>query len=308
MKAHRICFAIAAILWVIMPAHSNAQLRKASDYFPLRIGNIWEYQHYLGSSKPQRFEIISDTLIADTVHVYRTLLKIIDPGNPSPQEGYVYYHYNPDSTVVYRDYEFPVVPYCGLPMIDTRGGVDSVWRYPLGDVMGYFAITDTGSASFFTHFRHWAEVHNVDPFQDSLVIQPGYEWRFVTGIGPVRDGIDNLLYAKVNDVEYGTSLRVKQKNVSSKIPREPALRIHPNPIRDQAVIEIETFYLLQVEISIFNLLGQSVRLLHNGSLPGGRHFLTWNGYDDNGKNLNRGVYFLVLRSQRTVKTLKILHL
>ncbi len=33
-----------------------------------------------------------------------------------------------------------------------------------------------------------------------------------------------------------------------------------------------------------------------------------NGYDDNGKNLSRGVYFLVLRSQRTVKTLKILHL
>ncbi len=306
MKAHRICFAIAAVLWVIMPAHSSAQLRKASDYFPLQIGNIWEYKPNPDFYPDRRVEIVGDTIISDTVRVYRASIRYLD--DPAAGFGYNYYHFNRDSTVVYLDYDLPAKPYCGLPMIDTRRGVDSVWRYPLGDVMGYFAITDTGSASFFTHFRHWAEVHNVDPFQDSLVIQPGYEWRFVTDIGPVRDGINNLLYAKVNDVEYGTSLRVKQKNVSSKIPREPSLRIHPNPIRDQAVIEIETFYLQQVEISIFNLLGQSVRLLHGGSLPGGRHFLTWNGYDNNGKNLSKGVYFLVLRSQRTVKTLKILHL
>jgi hypothetical protein len=48
--------------------------------------------------------------------------------------------------------------------------------------------------------------------------------------------------------------------------------------------------------------------LYSGSLPNGRHFLIWNGDDSNGKNLNKGVYFLVLRSQRIVKTLKILYL
>jgi len=309
MQFYRIGFAIVAILLALMPGHSYAQLLRASDYFPLQIGNIWEYQHYLGFSKPQHFEIISDTLIADTVRVYQTLLRIIDIGNPSPQEGYVYYHYNSDSTVIYRDYEFPVMPYCGLPMIDTRGGVDSIWKYLIGDYLGAFAITDTGRTFYFQRIRNWAEVQSgVFIREDSVKFDRTYHWFFFEGIGLTKDGVDTLVYAKINGIEYGTSLSVKQKKESSNIPREPSLRVYPNPIRDQTVIEIETSYLQHVEISIFNLLGQRVRLLHSGSLPGGRHLLIWNGDDGNGKNLNTGVYFLVLRSPQIVKTLKILYL
>jgi hypothetical protein len=296
------------LLFCLAITNSYAQLHKASDYFPLNVGNVWEYQQYLGFSKPQRFEIISDTLIADTVHVYRTLLRIIDIGNPTPQEGYVYYHYNSDSTVVYRDYELPLTPYSGFPMIDTRRGVGAIWTYPAGDILEAFAITDTGSVFYFDRIRAWAKVQSgffIHP--DSVVFYENF-WRFVTDIGAVRKGDDTLLYAKVNGVEYGTSVSVKQRNESSNIPREPSLRVYPNPIQDNAVIEIETFYLQQVEIGVFNLLGQRVHLLYSGSLPNGRHFLIWNGDDSNGKNLNKGVYFLVLRSQRIVKTLKILYL
>lgn len=309
MKLYRIGIATAATLLTLISGHSYAQLRKASDYFPLQIGNIWEYQHYLGFSKPQHFEIISDTLIADTVRVYRTLLKIIDPGNPSPQEGYVYYHYNSDSTVVYRDYDFPTKPYCGLPMIDTRGGIGSIWKYPIGDYLGAFAITDTGKAFYFQRIRNWAEVKSgVFVREDSVKFDGTYHWFFFENIGFTRDGIDTLLYAKINGVEYGTSLNVKQKKEIPDIPRDPSLQVYPNPFSDQTVIEIETFYLQRVEISVFNLLSQRVRLLQSESLSIDRHFLTWDGYDDKGKKLNKGIYFLVLRSQQNIKTVKILHL
>lgn len=294
---------------IVFCSSANAQLRKAADYFPLQVGNVWEYQHYLGYSKPQRFEIVGDTLIADTVRVYRALVKIIDVGNPSPQEGYIYYHYNPDSTVVYRDYEFPAKPYCGLPMIDTRGGVGSIWKYSIGDYLGAFAITDTGKAFYFQRIRNWAEVQSgVFIREDSVVFDRTYHWFFFKNIGITKDGVDTLLYAKIDGVEYGTSVSVEEKNESFDIPREPSLRVYPNPIQNNSIIEVETFHLQQVEIGVFNLLGQRVRLLHSESLSGGRHFLNWNGYDSHGNTLSKGVYFLVLRSQRIVKTLKILYL
>ncbi len=298
---------ITSLIVCLLDANAHAQLRKASDYFPLQIGNIWEYQHYLGFSKPQHFEITSDTLIADTVRVYRTLLRIMDVGNPSPQEGYVYYHYNSDSTAVYRDYEFPVMPYYGLPMIDTRHGILGLWHYPIGDYRGDFAITDTGSIVLFDSLRHWAQVKGGIFYADSTW-DTDYSWSFVESIGPVRAGLDTLLYAKINGINFGRPISAVETRDNAEMPMEFSLHVYPNPVYDKTTIEITVASSQQLEVCVMNLLGQKVYSLHSGNVSPGRQQLFWNGQDDHLKKLPVGIYFVVLQSQEIIRISKVLYI
>ncbi len=177
---------------IVLGSGANAQLRKASDYFPLEVGNIWEYKPNPDFYDDRRFEIVSDSLVDDTLRVYRVMAKSLD--NPSVPVDYGYYHYNKDSMIVYRNFESPFVPYEGLPMIDTRGGPGSVWTYPIGDYLGAFAITDTGKAFYLEGSRNWAQVQSGFFSQDdSVVFDQNYYWVFFEGIGPTKDGTDTLV-------------------------------------------------------------------------------------------------------------------
>ena len=53
-----------------------------------------------------------------------------------------------------------------------------------------------------------------------------------------------------------------------------------------------------VNITIYNIRGQRVRTLLNGSneLGAGRHSVVWNGTDDNGRTVSSGVYFYNMRA------------
>lgn len=129
---------------------AQAQIRKASDYFPLQIGNVWQYDN-TNEAEYLFYEVVSDTMIGDSVRVYKAKRSGLKGNDLEPFEGApYYYHYNIDSTVVYRnDFEFPQAPYSGLPLIDTRGGVGHRWLHIAGDCICTFAVTDTGFAAIF---------------------------------------------------------------------------------------------------------------------------------------------------------------
>jgi flagellar hook assembly protein FlgD len=48
---------------------------------------------------------------------------------------------------------------------------------------------------------------------------------------------------------------------------------------------------MNVQLRLFNILGQEVRLLTSGTLPAGEHRITWDGMDDMGNILASGLYF-----------------
>jgi flagellar hook assembly protein FlgD len=53
----------------------------------------------------------------------------------------------------------------------------------------------------------------------------------------------------------------------------------------------------QVEMNVYDINGRRVRQLLAVTLPAASHRLNWNGQDDNGRQVNSGIYFLVLRAQ-----------
>ena len=60
-----------------------------------------------------------------------------------------------------------------------------------------------------------------------------------------------------------------------------------------------------MEISIYNLLGQKVRTLVKGNMPAGPGQVTWNGTDQNGLPVASGIYLYRLESENRVFTRKM---
>ncbi len=200
-----ICFAATII---------SAQLPKASDYFPLQVGNVWEYDHPY-QTMFQLFEVVSDTLIEDSVLVYKIDRKSMFSDGIWVTGAPYYYHYNPDSTVIYSDDIIaPQTRYTGLPIIETGYGIGHRTQYLIGDCYCTFAVTDTGSVLVYGRHLPWLEFNTINAEIDSIVIDPTFHWRYVAGIGPTEIGNDTLVYAKINGVEYGTPMSVKVEHTA----------------------------------------------------------------------------------------------
>ena len=66
---------------------------------------------------------------------------------------------------------------------------------------------------------------------------------------------------------------------------------YPNPFNPSTTISFVLPVAADVRLEVFNLLGQRVRLLHDGPLPLGYHTVEWDGRSDPGNEVASGVYF-----------------
>ena len=61
-----------------------------------------------------------------------------------------------------------------------------------------------------------------------------------------------------------------------------------------------------VELTVYNVLGQTVRQLASGEYPEGTHTIQFDGTDNNGRTLASGMYFYRLTSGERAETKKML--
>lgn len=71
---------------------------------------------------------------------------------------------------------------------------------------------------------------------------------------------------------------------------------YPNPFNPSTTIEYKVPVRSNVEIAIFNILGQKVATVINDMHEAGSHRATWNGRDLSGKLASSGVYFYSLKA------------
>jgi hypothetical protein len=70
----------------------------------------------------------------------------------------------------------------------------------------------------------------------------------------------------------------------------------PNPFNPRTEIPFELAQPGGVRLTVWNLLGQRVRTLVDGTLPAGRHAYVWEGRDEGGRPVASGVYFYRLET------------
>ena len=95
---------------------------------------------------------------------------------------------------------------------------------------------------------------------------------------------------------------------TSSIPTDYALSSpYPNPFNLQANIAYDLPIKSDVELSVYNLLGEKIATLVNGEKPAGSWNASWDGRADNGVIIPSGVYFVAFRtdSYRAVKSLML---
>ena len=85
---------------------------------------------------------------------------------------------------------------------------------------------------------------------------------------------------------------------------------YPNPFNSQTVIEYELWGVFdrEIELSIYNILGQNVCTLYQGMQSGGKHIAYWDGKDKSGHPVSSGIYFYSLSSQNEIISKKMIYL
>ena len=66
---------------------------------------------------------------------------------------------------------------------------------------------------------------------------------------------------------------------------------YPNPFVRETTIEFDLHISTQVYISIFNSIGQEIKVVHSGKLKSGLNKVTWDGKSEDGSLVNSGTYF-----------------
>ena len=95
--------------------------------------------------------------------------------------------------------------------------------------------------------------------------------------------------------------------VSDGLPATFALeQNYPNPFNPTTNVAFALPVASQVELSVFNVLGQKVATVVNGEYPAGNHTVTWDGTNSDGGSVSSGVYFYRIQAEGFSETRKMM--
>ena len=158
---------------------------------------------------------------------------------------------------------------------------------------------------------------------------PEYPYAFGKSVGPAGDfngdGVDDLAVGadESSDPNWNNGylfVFAGSDSLPTPAEEEPDIPVpvnhdileqnYPNPFNNRTIIE---YYLhgiseREIEIDIYNMLGQKVRTLYNGIQSGRSHSIYWDGRDDYDNDVPSGIYFYQLQSGDEVISKKMLYL
>ena len=148
---------------------------------------------------------------------------------------------------------------------------------------------------------------------DSLGVNPeNLDVFFAENTGFVTSGTEKLAVDTVKNkiyaaIEHFSTIVVKQKESETfvndlEIEENEMLIVYPNPLSTSTQISFELSEKSDVNLAIYNLYGQQVKVLLHEKKSEGIHTVTWDGTNGNGMFSAPGVYFcrLLLNNEKTI--------
>ncbi|MCF7918993.1 MAG: T9SS type A sorting domain-containing protein [Candidatus Cloacimonetes bacterium] len=112
------------------------------------------------------------------------------------------------------------------------------------------------------------------------------------------------VYIRINDREDRKTILL-----GDSYPAVPAKSLitgnYPNPFNPATTIEYTLAEAGEVEIAIYNLRGQKITQLFNGTQTEGYHKLAWNGCDEAGEIAASGTYICLMRTKGSTESHKL---
>jgi len=81
---------------------------------------------------------------------------------------------------------------------------------------------------------------------------------------------------------------------------------YPNPFNPETIISFDIERAAEVELEVYNALGQKIKTLFDGHAAAGSYKVTWDGTDNDGQKAGSGIYFYRLKSATTSVSRKML--
>jgi hypothetical protein len=99
------------------------------------------------------------------------------------------------------------------------------------------------------------------------------------------------------------------ENSDPQIPKTLFLEVSkPNPFHSQTIIRYTLPKETAVSLQIYNVVGNLVRTLKDGLEKPGIYSVIWDGADDNGNKVTKGVYFYRLSAGKNRVIKKVIKL
>ena len=202
-----------------------------------------------------------------------------------------YYSETSGDIIAERQFIFPLTP---LPLISS---IDI-------DVQGNLYILDS--------YNHNITV--ISPNLDKVLLVYGSQ-----GYEPGQFDYPEDIYIDGNEMQvcehWADSAGIQSFNISQglakpgiePLPMKFALyQNYPNPFNSTTLMKFDLPERANVELVIFNILGQRIISLVSRQLPAGHHAVVWNGRNQDGRTVASGVYFTRIVAGEKVAVKKML--
>jgi len=123
-----------------------------------------------------------------------------------------------------------------------------------------------------------------------------------------EDQATELLHQALADLGVACPTDVKEEEWDQEnIPISFSLKQnYPNPFNPQTIIEYELAGDCEVEIAVYNILGQKVRTLVKEFQKPGQHRVEWDSKDEKGEDVSSGIYFYRIKTPEFSQARKML--
>jgi len=193
--------------------------------------------------------------------------------------------------------------------IDIRNGANLVNNAAYGDFTNYVSLTSTSYAIDISQSSNGTILYSygleLSSLADSAITL------FASGfVDPSanQNGEPFGLFAATpggNVIEFSTVTGVDEPIVNS-VDGFALQQNYPNPFNPSTMISYQLASESEVELTIYNMLGQEIRKLIAQHQPAGTHQIQWNGRDEAGHQVGSGVYIYKLIAGEFVQSRKML--
>jgi len=111
---------------------------------------------------------------------------------------------------------------------------------------------------------------------------------------------------RVNGLKFYTNRTDYNNLPENSLSKELILRAYPNPIISSAQIDFEIPVTSRTTLDIYDLNGKLISSLLDNYLSAGLHTINWETQNQNGVNVNAGVYICLVRSKNYVNSLNLI--
>ncbi len=273
------------------------------DFFPMHVGDLWQYVYY--DHDEQNYVYPTEKIVKDTMalgHRYFVRYRYW-PHNNTTYEILLGY-YRVDSEGVLRVLDVDDRNWNGIKDEELLG--DSLDVLP---ETSYLSFTSVYPDSHIVRDTLWRVIGDDTLFTRKIFVISGEQFYTdkigLTMIWPDQSEAVNLTGAIINGVTHGTLVGVEDEPNGIKPAKFELEQNYPNPFNPSTVIKYQLPNDGFVNLSVYNSLGQRVKVLVNETQRAGYYTVNFNASSVAG-GLPSGIYFYTLNAGNFTSTKKMI--